>query len=99
MFVSLPRGKAALRRRIDVTFERRAGALLRPHPKGNPLRDELLEARVFADGVEVLVAAGVFPRPLLELDGAAQVLEGVVGVSGSGLEARGVVERQHVVRL
>src|SRR4029453_11208170 len=65
----------------------------------SPLWNELLEARIVADGVEVFVAAGLLDRPLVGLDCLSQMFEGTVGPPEASLEACRVEQRQHVVRL
>src|SRR5262245_50684406 len=59
----------------------------------------LLEARVVADGREVVVPRRLVAKPWQQLDRAAEVVERLVaGVAGEGREARIVVVEAGVVR-
>src|SRR5689334_5850075 len=66
-----------------------------------PLRlaDQLLEARLVADRVEVGVAGGVLAEPLRPFDGRAEVLHGVGLVARQALAAGEVVVQQRRVGL
>ena len=55
-----------------------------------PLLRQHVEARVFADGVQILVGADELLDAVVQLDGPLQMLDRLVGLSGPCLEAGGV---------
>src|SRR5579862_4354027 len=83
----------AARRNRPAARSRRAR---RPAPGSS---EQLLEARVVADRVEVAVVLEVSADlGLLELEGAPELGEGFVGVSGQGFEAGRVVRESPGLR-
>ena len=68
-----------------------------PVPGSGALADELLEAGLIADGVEVRVLDGQLAERLPSLDRPAEMLDRVRRPTGQALAARQVVERRDVV--